>query len=137
LSIPFTRRWRTARKYNAIRDEVVRTFDAQYKLLAHMGKGIEAEKGINNRALGYLGGFIQSAMRVQLLDAMNQDAFATFASVYEKLWGKRTGSRYFAHWIRVLNDEEARNGRAIGIEDYWHCMRTKQPPVRWVKCFAD
>lgn len=69
MSIPFTKRWRTSRKYKATMDEVVKTFDAQCKLLARMGKGIETEKGINNRALGYLGGFIQSALSVQLLDA--------------------------------------------------------------------
>jgi hypothetical protein len=37
----------------------------QYKLLKDTGKNIEADHRINKRALAYLGGFINAAMRAQ------------------------------------------------------------------------
>ena len=63
---------------------VVRTFDAQYKLLKLTGKNIETKNGINKRALGYLDGFIKAAMRAQQLDIASEHAFTIFRMVYEK-----------------------------------------------------
>jgi len=117
--------------------KAVRTFDAQYKLLTRMGKSIETKRGINNRALSYLGGFIQSAFRAQHLDVESRHAFAIFMLVYEQLWGEEAGKTYLAHWVDSLNDDETQAGTLIGTEDYWFCSRMNKQPIRWFGCFED
>ena len=137
MSIPFSKRWRTARKYNAIMHRVVRTFDAQYKLLKLTGKNVETKNGINKRALGYLDGFIKAAMRAQQLDIASEHAFEVFQMFYERDFKKEAGEKYLEYWTRSINDDETQNGAEIGALDFSYFSNTGRPPTGWYRCFRD
>jgi hypothetical protein len=116
---------------------VVRTFDAQYKLLKLTGKNVETKNGINKRALGYLDGFIKAAMRAQQLDIASEHAFAVFRMFYEKVFEKEAGERYLEYWTRSINDDEMQNGAKIGALDFSYFSNNDRPPTGWYRCFRD
>ena len=116
---------------------VVRTFDAQYKLLKLTGKNIETKNGINKRALGYLGGFIKAAMRAQQLDIASEHAFEVFQMFYERVFKKEAGEKYLEYWTRSINDDETQNGAEIGASDFSYFSNNDRPPTGWYRCFRD
>jgi hypothetical protein len=131
MPLPFTKQWRENKKYRDILDKAITTFDAQYKLLKLTGKDIETSKGINIRALGYLNGFIKSAMDQQQLDLYNRNAFEVFRLLYEKIWGVELGKRYLEYWLNAMNE----NGDARAL-DFRFCASTGKQPMGWMSCFA-
>ena len=137
MSMPFSKRWRTARKYKAVVRRSVSIFDPQYKLLKLTGKNIEIDKGINKRALGYLEGFTKAAMIAQQLDVASEHAFAVFRIFYETVFEKEAGERYLEYWTRSINDDETQNGAEIGTLDFSIFSNTGRPPTGWYRCFRD
>ena len=116
---------------------VVRTFDAQYKLLKLTGKNVETKNGINKRALGYLDGFIKAAMRAQQLDIASEHAFEVFQMFYERVFKKEAEEKYLEYWTRSINDDETQNGAEIGALDFSYFSNTGRPPTGWYRCFRD
>ena len=137
MPIPLSKQWRTTRKSNGIVQKSVRVFDAQYKFVKLTGKDIETKKGINKRALGYLEGFMRSAMRAQQLKIAREDAVAVFASLLEKLWGKELGVRYFEYWKVSMNDDETKNGAETRGLDFSFSSTTGRQPKGLYGCFKD
>jgi len=74
MAMPFSKQWKDEKKYEAILEKAITTFDAQYKLLKVSGKNIETTKGVNKRALEYLLTYLHCAMRVQQLDPISEKA---------------------------------------------------------------
>ncbi len=105
MPVPFTKQWRENKKYRDILEKAITTFDAQYKLLRLSGKDIETKNGINIQALGYLEGFVKSAMTQQQLDLYSHKAFGVFSLLYEKIWGAELGRRYLEYWVDAMNDK--------------------------------
>jgi hypothetical protein len=137
MPIPLSKQWRTTRKSNGIVQKSVKVFEAQYKFIKFPGKDIETTKGINKRALGYLEGFMRSAMRAQQLEITNEDAIAVFASLLEKLWGKELGVRYFEYWKVSMKDDETKNGAKTGGMDFSFSSTTGRQPKGLYGCFKD
>jgi hypothetical protein len=137
MPILFGKHWRPGRKYNGIVQKVVSAFNAQYKFIKLTGKDIETKKGINKRALGYLEGFMRSAMRAQQLEIASEDAVAIFASLLEKLWGKGLVVLYFEYWKVSMNDDETKNGAKTGGLDFSFSSTTGRQPKGLYGCFKD
>jgi hypothetical protein len=137
MLMPFSKRWKTARKYNVVMHRAVRIFDAQYKFIKLTGKNIETKRGINKRGLGYLEGYIKSAMKAQQLDMTGEHAFAVIKELFEKIWGKELGERYFEYWTSTMNDDETKNGAESGGLDFSVSSTTGRPPTGWYGCFKN
>lgn len=123
-------------------DKAVTTFDAQYKLLKLSGKNIDTKNGINIRALGYLNGFIKSAMKSQQLDMYSPNAFGVFVLLFEKIWGKELGEKYLKYWLHAMSqevgsdDDELQKGIRLGGLDFSSCSKTGKQPMLWFSCFG-
>jgi hypothetical protein len=138
MPIPFTKQWRENKKYRNILAKAITTFDAQYKLLKLTGKNIETQRGINIQALGYLEGFIKSAMNRQQLDVYSNNAFGVFMLLYENIWGNELGNRYLKYWLEGDGDHsELERGIRLGGLDFLSCSSTGRQPMGWFSCFAD
>jgi hypothetical protein len=101
MSIPVSKRWRTARKCNDIADKVITTFDAQYKLLKMQGKDIETKKGINKRALGYFDGFIYSAAKSQHVDVKHPYSVRNIYKAFHKAMGRGKRQKISTLLVRI------------------------------------
>jgi hypothetical protein len=132
MSIPFSEKWRTARKCNTLTDKAIATFDAQYRLLKMQGKSIETTNGINKRALGYLDGFIGSAAKAQGLDLKHPYVSAIFIRLYHHIWGEEAG-RFLLSSLEF--DDEMRAGCTIGATDFRFSSQTGMQPTGWFGCF--
>jgi len=137
MSIPFSKLWRTERRYKAIQRRTALIFCAQYKLLKDTGKNIEADHRINKRALGYRGGFINAAMRAQQLDIACGHAFSVFKMFYERVFERGAGERYLEYWTRSIDDDETQNGAQIGALDFSYFSTSGRPPTGWYRCFRN
>jgi|SRR5579863_1236700 len=141
MPIPFTRRWYEARAYRDILWKAVFTFDAQYKLVVLSKRSIATKDGINIRALGYLNGFIKSALDRRQLDIRSDEAYAVFEALYQTLWGKKVGRIYFEYFIDAMNGEiavdkdELREGIELGTLDFLRSAQTGMQPTGWFSCF--
>src|SRR5258705_8616797 len=135
MSIPFSKKWRTARKCNDIANKAIATFDAQYKLLQMKGKCIETRLGINKKALGYLDGFIYSAADAQRLDIKHPYVSAIFIRLYHHLWGEEAGRSYLN--CSLQRDDEMTTGSKIGAADFRFCSQTGRQPMGWFGCFDE
>jgi hypothetical protein len=139
MPIPFSKQWKDEKKYEAILEKAITTFDAQYKLLKVSGKNIETTKGVNKRALEYLGMFLHCAMREQQLDPTSEKAAQISGRLFEKLWGSEATLRYVQEFMaaRRNNGEELKEVQLRAAMDYNYAAQTGNQPMGWFACFED
>ena len=138
MPMPFSKQWKDEKKYEAILEKAITTFDAQYKLLKVSGKNIETTKGVNKRALEYLSTFLHCAMRAQQLDPISEKAAQIKQKLFEKLWGSEATLRYTKELIDASpNDEEIKEGRRRAVMAYRDAAQTGNQPMGWFACFDD
>lgn len=131
MPVPFTKEWHENKKYRDIFEKAVTTFGGQYELLKKTG-----DVKVSTRAVGYLDGFVKSAMKQQGLEINSRKAFNIFCALYEKIWGFEQGKRHLEHWINVRENEshpeldELDKGIALGVIAF-----QARKPVGWMSCF--
>ena len=138
MPMPFSKQWKDEKKYEAILEKAITTFDAQYKLLKVSGKNIETTKGVNKRALEYLLTYLHCAMNAQQLDPISEKAAQIKQKLFEKLWGSEATLRYTKELIDAgPNDKEVKEGRLRAVMAYRQAAQTGNQPMGWFACFDD
>jgi hypothetical protein len=138
MPIPFSKQWKDEKKYEAILEKAIITFDAQYKLLKMSGKNIETTKGVNITALEYLLMFLHCAMREQQLDPESEKAAQIKRRLFEKLWGSEATLRYAKALVAAqLKEDELRPVRERAAMDYEYAAKRGKQPMGLLACFGD
>jgi len=98
----------------------------KYELYALVGKRIkDAEELPNKKALGYLAGFTETALRERnLFSGPIKYSYGVLRTVFERIWGAELGYKYLECWINNMNDPETLAGYELGVDDCLFVSRT-------------
>jgi hypothetical protein len=90
------------------------------------GRGIEDEAGnINQKALGYIYGFVDAALQNRGLSIDHEYGYATLVGILNKYWPGKGGD-YLLHLAEHMKEPEIIGGIAYGGQDYVDWMKQKQ-----------
>jgi hypothetical protein len=122
----FDKNWRTWRRCRVVVNAVSEYLAPKYELHALAGKHIRDAEGLpNKKALGYLAGFTEAAMRERNLDpGPTKYSYGVLKTVFERIWGAETGNEYLECWVHNMNDPDTLAGYKLGVDDCLFVSRT-------------
>ena len=93
---------------------------------------------INDKALGYVFGFLDALLQSNKLDIRDAEGQAAMLSLLGRLFPKeiaKTGT-FIAHLYTMRGNPEVLNGMMLGGKQATDFLRHRTPPVRWAVCFS-
>ncbi len=111
----------TRKQYAEVVEAVAAFLSQKYQLYALAGHPIrDADGNPNKKAIGYLAGFTEMAMREKGLELGEVLAFGTIKAVFLKVWGSEAGDEFLTCWSGSINEPETLVGYRLGMEDCRH-----------------